>query len=529
MRQKRLAFLAIAAIVTCAAPTARGDVKLPRIFSNHMVLQRGLATPIWGSAKAGEKITVRFGDQEQTTTCGDNGQWSVRLNPLEASNKGRSLEVQGANKIVFRNVLVGDVWICSGQSNMEWSVRASLNSREEIAQAKFPQIRLFDVPGHTTSPLPRNDVPGGSWRPCTPQTVANFSAVGYYFGRKLHREMNVPIGLIGTNWGGTRIEPWTPPVGFRSVPQLKKLSEMVDRFDATTPAGKNFWSKHIAEVEQWVADAQQALATGKSLPTPIETPGFRSAGQPTAIYNAMVHGLAPYGVRGAIWYQGESNGNEGISYHHKMRALINGWRQVWGQGDDFPFYFYYVQLADWQRPNDNPAGGNGWARLREAQRKTLEVPHTGMAVIIDIGQADNIHPRNKQDVGKRLARWALRDVAKKDVVVSGPLYREMKIEGNKIRLHFDHVGGGLIVGQRKKGLEPTPVDPDGKLQRFAIAGQDKKWHWADARIDGETVVVSSDKVAKPVAVRYAYSMNPAGANLYNKEGLPASPFRTDAW
>jgi sialate O-acetylesterase len=242
----------------------------------------------------------------------------------------------------------------------------------------------------------------------------------------------------------------------------------------------------------------------------------------------MVYGLAPYGVRGAIWYQGESNGGEGVEYFHKMQALIGGWRSVWNQAD-FPLYFYFVQLADWQQPNDDPAGGDGWARLREAQRQALTIDHTGMAVTIDIGQANDIHPRNKQDVGARLARWALRDVANKDLVVSGPLFRESTVEDGQIRVHFDHVGSGLMVGTRKEGLQPTEEDQDGSLKRFAIAADDRVWHWADAKIDGDTLVVSSENVAKPSAVRYGFSMNPDGANLHNREGLPASPFRSDSW
>ena len=245
-----------------------------------------------------------------------------------------------------------------------------------------------------------------------------------------------------------------------------------------------------------------------------------------ALYNGMINPVVPYGIKGAIWYQGESNGGEGDSYYHKMRALIGGWRKVWNQGD---FPFYHVQLANWQKPNDNPAGGDGWAKVRMAQLQSLQIPNTGMAVSIDIGDAADIHPKNKFDVGERLALWALRDnYGKKDLVVSGPLYKSMKVDGNKIRVSFDHAGSGLMVG-KKDGRNPTVEDKGGKLKRFAIAGEDKKWVWADAVIDGAAVVVSSPDVAKPVAVRYAFTMNPEGCNLYNKEGLPASPFRTDEW
>jgi sialate O-acetylesterase len=284
----------------------------------------------------------------------------------------------------------------------------------------------------------------------------------------------------------------------------------------------------LKNVESWIAKTRSSLAAGTGVTNAPTTPGFTNGGQPTAIYNSMVHGLAPYGVRGALWYQGESNGSEGVSYFHKMQALVNGWRKVWGQGD-FPLYFYFVQLADFQQPNDNPAGGDGWAKLREAQLHSLKIPHTGMAVITDVGAANDIHPRNKQDVGHRLALWALRDVAKKDVVPSGPLFKEIKVESSAIRVHFEHAANGLIVGARKKGLEPTQEVKDGTLKRFAIAGEDKQWYWADAKIDGDTVVVSSKEVSQPVAVRYGFTMNPEGANLYNKEGLPASPFRSDDW
>jgi sialate O-acetylesterase len=519
----------VALLAVCAASsTASANVRLPKIFSNHMLLQRGLEAPVWGWADAGEEVSVSFAGQEKSATADENGKWIVRLASLEASSKGRALVVKGKNTITLNDVLVGDVWICSGQSNMEWATQSVINAQEEIAAAKYPEIRLFDVPGHTTAATAQSDVPGGSWQHCTPQSVAGFSAVGYFFGRHFHRETGVPVGLLGTNWGGTRIEPWTPPVGFRSVPELKGLADQVDRFDPTTDAGKATWEAHLKNIEAWIAKTRSSLAAGTDVNNAPQTPGFTGGGDPTAIYNSMVHGLAPYGVRGALWYQGESNGSEGVSYFHKMQALIKGWRNVWGQGD-FPLYFYFVQLADFQQPNDNPAGGDGWAQLREAQRQTLTVPHTGMAVITDIGAANDIHPRNKQDVGHRLALWALRDVAKKDVVPSGPLFKEIKVEGASIRVHFEHAANGLIVGSRKNGLEPTPEVKDGTLKRFAVAGEDKQWHWADAKIDGDTVVVSSKEVPKPLAVRYGFTMNPEGANLYNKEGLPASPFRSDDW
>ncbi|MCH2124155.1 MAG: sialate O-acetylesterase [Pirellulaceae bacterium] len=503
-----------------------GAVTMPAIFGDQMILQRGLAAPIWGWANPDEEVTVRFATQEHAVIADHLGRWQVRLMPLKADRAGRTLEISATNKITYQDVLVGDVWICSGQSNMEWQVQRSLNGKAEIATAKHPTMRIFNVPGHVTSPLPLREI-AGHWQAVTPHTIGGFSAVGYFFGRELHLQTMVPIGLIGSNWGGTRIEPWTPPAGIRLAKELKGFDEFINRFDPETPTGKETWRQFIEDTQAWVTKASHALETGDLLPPPVTPPLDNHAGVPTAIYNAMIHPLVPFGIRGAIWYQGEANGNEGLEYFFKMKALLGGWRHVFGHGD-FPLYFYFVQLANFQQPNDNPAGGDGWARVREAQRQALTLPHTGMAVTTDIGEAKDIHPRNKQDVGLRLARWALRDIFGSKEVVSGPLFRELTIERDRVRVHFDHVGDGLMVGV-KRGLTPTAEDITGSLQRFAIAGENRKWHWAEAKIERDTVVVSSDNVPNPVAVRYAYSMNPAGANLYNRAGLPAAPFRTDQW
>ena len=509
------------------ASPAVADVRVAKVFTDHMVLQRKVSAPVWGWADPAEQVQVRFGAQHKKVTADASGVWMVKLDPLKASAEGRQLSVSGNNTLEFNDVLVGDVWICSGQSNMEWPMRSIINSAEEIAAANYPPIRLFDVPGHTTAPVAQVDVPGGNWQVCTPKSVGGFSAVGYFFGRSLNQGSGVPVGLIGSNWGGTRIEPWTPPVGFRGVAELKDIADRVNQFDPTMPEGKATWAAHLRTTEAWASNARRAIDAGFSIPKAPSTPGPTGAGEPTAIYNSMLHGLAPYAMAGAIWYQGESNGGEGVEYYHKMRALIEGWRSVWQQ-EGHPIYFYFVQLANFQQPTEDPAGGNGWARLREAQRQSLTIAHTGMAVITDIGQDNDIHPRNKQDVGARLARWALRDVGGKDLVVSGPLYQGHSVEGSRIRLRFDHVGKGLMAGL-KEGLEPSRNDAGAPLKRFAIAGEDRVWHWAEARIDGKTLLVSCPEVKSPLAVRYAYSMNPVGANLYNVEGLPASPFRTDDW
>jgi sialate O-acetylesterase len=507
------------------AGVAAAEVRLPHVFGNNMVLQQGMPVPVWGWARAGEKVTVRFGDQTQTATADARGNWQVRLEALTADKKPRELTVVGENSVTFKDVLVGEVWVCSGQSNMEWTVNGVLNATAEKAAAEYPTIRQIKIP-LTHAGQPQADV-NGQWAVCSPATVGGFTAVGYFFAREVAQALDVPVGLVNTSWGGTRIEPWTNPAGFRAVPELMKMSpyQRIDEWDLTKEAGKAKYRAYLAQVKEWLPRAEAALDAGTNIPPLPTQPGPGSDHQqPTRIYNAMVHPLIPYAIRGALWYQGESNGGEGVEYFWKMQALIGGWRKVWGQGD---FPFYYVQLANFQRSNpDNPAGGDGWARLREAQTMALRVPHTGMAVIIDIGAANDIHPKNKQDVGKRLALWALAKDYKRGGVYSGPLYKSHTVEGNKIRISFEHTGTGFMVGA-KKGLEPTKEVPDGKLKGFAIAGKDNKWQWADAVIDGNTVVVSSAGVPEPVAVWYAFAMNPEGANLYNKEGLPAAPFRTD--
>lgn len=449
---------------------ASAAVRLPNVIGNSMVLQQKTEAPIWGFADAGEKVTVQIGDEKHEATADDAGNWQVKLAARDASKEPVEIKINGANnEITITDVLVGEVWICSGQSNMEWGVNRSANPQEEIAAADYPNIRLFNVPGHIKHGQPQPNTPG-AWQTCSPQTVAGFSAVGYYFGRELHKDLDVPIGLIGTNWGGTRIQPWTPPAGFEAVEEVKNQNGQGD-------------SSHI--------------------------------------YNAMVHGLAPYAVRGAIWYQGESNAGEGLRYEYLQKALVRGWRSVF-QNDDLSFI--WVQLANFQQPSNDPAGG-GWGPVREGQRRALAEPKTGMAVIIDIGEAGDIHPKNKQDVGKRLALWALANDYGKNVVYSGPLYKNHQVTGDKVTIEFDHVGGGLMIG-KKQGLEPTQEVADGKLNRFSIRDKDGKWHWAEAAIEGNTVVVSSPEVKEPTAVRYGYESNPVDANLYNKEGLPASPFTT---
>jgi len=517
---KRYGWLSLVALMV-GVVVARADVRLPKIFSDHMVLQREMATPVWGWADPGETITVKVAGQTVSATADPAGTWHVKLAPLKAGGP-YELVVAGKTTVTVTDVLVGDVWICAGQSNMEFGLGSSDNGRETVIAATNQQIRLLSVKS-PQSPLPVTDTPNG-WTLCSAQSVATFSAVGYFFGATIQRETGIPIGLIGNAWGGTPIELWMNLEGMKSVPELTPLSQDYEKNLA------DYRQQLAAVVEpaaQWVAQARMAQAKGELVPVPpLAMWPVPPASKLSGIYNGRVAPLTTFGIKGALWYQGEANGSEGESYFNKMRALIGGWRQVWGQGD-FPFYF--VQLANFQSRTEVPAGGDGWANIRMAQLNSLKIPRTGMAVVIDIGNATNIHPTNKEDVGNRLAFWALKnDYGQTNRVCSGPLYKAMKVEGDKIRVSFDYADGGLIVGQ-KAGHGPAVENAKGQLQRFAIAGEDKKWFWADAVIEGSTVLVSCQAVPAPVAVRYAFSMNPAGCNLYNAEGLPASPFRTDSW
>lgn len=509
----------------------KADVKLAKIFSDNMMIQRDKPIKVWGTASPGGQVKISLGGKEVEVTANNEGKF---IGQLPAIDKGEGLELIASeqNTISVKNIIVGDIWFCSGQSNMEYKLGSMrVIAAEEIDTADFPKIRYFVVGGPAT-PYPQTEVVGGPWVICTPKTISNVSAVGFFFGREIHRKTQVPIGLIDSSWGGTSIEPWIPKEGLSLVPELKGA---IDKIDSEYKAYLASVPKMADEAEKWAGLAREAIkANGKIPLAPVihGPPGYNARDYWSNIYNGKVFPIINFPIKGAIWYQGESNGGQGDVYYHKMMALIAGWRAVWNQGD-FPFYF--VQLANYQDPNDNPAGGDGWSKTRSAQLDSLKIPNTGMAVILDIGEAKDIHPRDKLNVGLRLSRWALaRDYGEKDLVVSGPLYKEMKMEGSSIRLSFDHVGTGLMVGKKatiesKDWREPASEDKESKLKRFAIAGADKVWHWADAVIDGQTVVVSSPKVPAPIAVRYAFSHNPFGANLYNKEGLPASSFRTDNW
>ena len=462
------------------------DVTLHGLFTDHMVLQREIPVAIYGKADPSEKVIVAFAGQEKTAITDKAGNWSVKLDALKASTNSATLSIAGKNKVTLKDVVVGDVWVCSGQSNMELLL-GSCGSSADAKKADYPLIRQFDVPSNYAG-FQQTEVKG-SWVSCTLQTAGNFTAVGYYFGRKIHRETGIPIGLIRSVASGRSIEPFCSADGLAAIPELSKNKARLD-VSGGCAIGPCDWH---------------------------------------CMYNGMIHPLVTFGIKGVLFYQGETNGSEEDGYYHKMRALINGWRKAWSQGD-FPFHF--VQLPNYSNPDNKPEGGDGWAKTRMGQFKALSITNTGMAVTIElanVGNPGDVHPQNKRDVGERLALWALaKNYGKNDLVYSGPLYRAMNIEDNKIRIAFDNIGSGLTVAT-KKGYNPMVKAPQGKLQRFAIAGDNKKWFWADAVIDGKTIVVSSPDVPRPTAVRYAYSVNPDGCNLYNNEGLPASPFRTDDW
>jgi len=509
-----------------AALPATADVRLPKIFTDNMMLQRDQPVRVWGWADAGEAVSVTLAEKSATAKTGEAGLWTVEM-PALKTGENLELTVKGKNTLTLKNVIIGDLWVCSGQSNMEMGLNGSLGFQDDLKAADFPKIRRIKI-NHEQSSAPELDAPAATqWQVCSPKMDAGITAVGFYFAREIFQKTGIPIGIIDANWGGTPIEPWVPTEGLGLVPELKP------QYDARLAAIKAYQTvqlpKALADMESWIALTKKQLASGAQIGKPPVMPPHPGAEGWSGMYNSMIAPFVHMPIKGALWYQGESNGGEGETYYDKMRALISGWRNQWKQGD---FPFYYVQLASFQDVSEDPAGGNGWAKLREAQRKALTIPNTGMAVITDtvpLAERGDIHPKNKYDVGMRLALWALgRDYGQNKLEVSGPLFKALKIEGGKARLTFDHTGSGLMVG-KKEGRTPTVEAKGDKLKRFAIAGADKKWFWADAVIEGNTVTVSSPDVKEPVAVRYAFQLNPDGANLYNREGLPASPFRTDDW
>jgi sialate O-acetylesterase len=621
-------------------------IRLPKIFGDSMVLQRGVAIPVWGWADKNEKILVSFNNQHKQTKAGRDGRWKISLEP-EKEGGPYILTVKGKNTIVFNSVLVGDVWICSGQSNMEFTVNEGRNASAEIAEANYPLIRQVDIE-NAVSDKPLEDVSKTSgWQAATGTNIAGFTAVGYFFARELYRQLHIPIGLINTTWGGTDVETWTSIEALHSSDEFKEMMEKVRTLnvDSITKMRKESLLKNIQKLQGSFSDSVSDVSwkevsfddskwPSMKLPVLWEEQGlndldgivwFRKtvdipaadAGKPAEIslamiddndesyvngvkigstngyntkriyqvpagvlkegknviavrvedtgggggiwgdstdltltvdkkvqslkggwafqvqsmlkngsfadpnsfpallYNAMINPLIKFPIKGATWYQGENNASRAFQYRKAFPLMITDWRKQWKEGD-FPFYF--VQLAGYNSGNGNSKNGSTWAELREAQTLTLSLPNTGMAVTLDIGEEKDIHPKNKQDVGKRLAAVALNKTYRKENVYNGPRYQSMKVEGNKVILTFNKPGGDLYAN-----------DPYGYLKGFEVAGSDKRFYYAKAFIQDDHVVVFCDSVPQPVAVHYAWADYPGDANLYNKEGFPAEPFRTDRW
>jgi len=509
MRAPRFLSLLLAALVGCSSLFAAG-FRLAAPISDHMVLQREKPVAVWGWADAGESVTVAFGGQSKSAPADADGKWMLKLDALTASAEPRSLVVTGkeGHKVEVKDVLVGEVWLGSGQSNMAMTVQRSNNFDAEKAAAKYPLIRHYQESStHSATPAAEGK---GAWSACTPDNVGGFSAVLYFFGRELHQDLGIPVGLINTSVGGTPIESWVSAEAQSSGPETKA------NFDDQT---KNYLALDEAKAtelfQKQTAIWKAAVAKAKANGTPIVTPAPRDPlamrklkGGPAGLFNGKVVNLVPYTLRGMLWYQGESNAGAGAElYHKQLSQLVTSWRTLWN--DEVPFA--WVQLPNYTSP------GEGWPRVRESMLKTLELPKTGMAITIDLGDAKDIHPKNKQDVGRRLSLWALGTVYGKSVpAISGPLPAGSSIGGNAITVSFKHTNGGL------KSMNSSA------LTGFQIAGEDKQWKAAEAKIVGETVVVSSAEVAQPAAVRYAWKDWPE-YSLANGANLPASPFRTDDW
>lgn len=641
---KRMA-LFVTALVVGACSFA--EVRLPKFFGDSMVLQRDHVIPIWGWASKNEKIMVQLGQQVKKVVAGKDGKWRVYLDKIPAGGPYQ-LVVKGKNTLVFKDVLIGDVWLCSGQSNMEYPVSGVINATKEIAESNYPQIRHVYIPKAVSGKPGTDLLQNTEWKSANPANTGRFTAVGYFFARQLYHELKIPIGLVHSSWGGTDVEPWTSREAMESSDEFSPLMKTIPsiNIDSLNKVYKQEMAKKLqnlqgglpnaSEINAWkefsfddgawkqmmlpgwwetqgltsldgvvwfrknitvtAADAGKAghidlsmiddnedtyingikigSVTGYNVPRSYEIPagilkegdnviavriedtgggggmygeskdmkitiGKQSiplAGQwkyrvasvlgeignsvgpnahPTLLFNAMINPLIPFAIKGVIWYQGENNASRAYQYRKAFPLMINDWRQHWNQGD-FPFYF--VQLASFNASNGNSKNGSAWAELREAQSLTLSLPHTGMAVTTDIGTSDDIHPKNKQDVGKRLAAIALHDAYGKNIVYSGPMYQSMKVDENKIMVSFSHTGTGLMA-----------KDKYGYLEGFEIAGADQKFYYAKAFVQGSGVVVMADSVTHPVAVRYGWADDAGEANLYNQEGFPAGPFRTDNW
>ncbi|MBI5774997.1 MAG: sialate O-acetylesterase [Verrucomicrobia bacterium] len=500
--------IAIISAVLCLAqcPSIRADVKLPAIFGDHMVLQREAAVPVWGWAEPGEPVTVSVAGQTQSTTAGVDGTWRVKFSNLQADGP-TTLVVKGKNTVSFQDVLLGEVWLGSGQSNMAMTVNRAKDFEREQAAAKWPLVRMFKE--ESASATTAQSEGKGRWTICTPDTVGGFSATLFFFGRELHKSLGVPVGLINSSVGGTPIESWIAPEAQRASKELQPFFTAAEKDNAGI-ATEAAVKKYEAELAQWKADAKKAKAAKQKAPRAPRNLADVKARKVNVggLFNGKIAPLIPFTIRGALWYQGEANSTPAKApfYEAQLKLLVTDWRARWG---------YEFPMAWAQLPNFGGAGRD-WPAVREAMLKTLALPKTGMGINIDIGEEKDIHPKNKQEVGRRLSLWALGTVyGKKVPATSGPLPAGHEVRGGEIVLSFKHTDGGLVA-------------KDGELKGFVIAGEDKQWKPATARIEKDKVIVSSPEVKKPLAARYAWENFPA-CNLYNGAGLPATPFRTDDW
>lgn len=516
IRRTRLGNLApfVFLLGTLSSSNTWSAVALPVMFTDHMVLQRDMTTPVWGWADPGESVTVTLGDQEKKTTADQSGKWRVDLAPHAGGYDAFTLTVKASNTVQIEDVVYGEVWICSGQSNMQWPVTASWNSDLAIASADHPEIRIITNENAGVQ-VPMQDFVG-RWEICSPQTIGDFSAVGFYFGLQLQKILDVPVGLIDNAWGGSSCEAWVERERLAANPEMYR--PLMQRWEETEsqPDLRDSYAEYEKAILQWQDAEIAAKKAGEAVPDQPGRPNNQMVAQhrPANLLNGRVWPIIPYAIKGVIWYQGESNASRAYQYGDLFPLMIQNWRDLWGQGD---FSFYWVQLADFQRETTEPVESD-WAELREAQTMTLDkLPKTGQAVIIDIGEASDIHPRNKLEVGKRLARLALAQDYGFDFAHQSPRFDSMEVRDGKAHLTFKHVGGGL-----------RSVDA-AEVQGFTIAGEDHQWKNAQATIERDgTVTVWSDEVAQPVAVRYAWANNPV-CNVYSREGLPLTPFRTDDW
>lgn len=507
--KQRFVIAALVAVLGFVPATARADVKPHPLIGDGMVLQQRAKCKVWGTADAGEKVTITLDipNTKVTSVADKDGKWSVTLPELPAGGP-YTMTIAGNNKLTLKDVYVGEVWVCSGQSNMQMSLNSCADAQTHVKNSANPKIRLFTV-RDTTADTSQDTVPvdkvNGRWLECAPDTVGSFSGVAYFFGRDLQKALNVPVGLIHSSWGGTICEAWAPLPSLVAIESLNK--EIVEPYKTNYPKQVEKYKEDLKKYEE---DVKKAKEEGKTPPKAPADP-TKNPNRPAVLYNGMIHPIENYAIKGAIWYQGESNAGRADQYKTLFPAMIKSWREVW-HNDDLGFYF--VQLAPFMKIEEQPTDP-AWARLREAQLVTLKLPKTGMSVITDVGDEKDIHPKRKEPVGARLALAALAVTYGEKIESLGPLYDSLKVDGNKAVLSFTHLGKGLEC----KGE---------KLTGFTLAGEDKVFHNAVAEIKGDKIVVTCDQVAKPVAVRFGWANYPV-VNLFNKDGIPASPFRTDDW